>query len=213
MNRIVGLRSLEDLEKAYDWMHAKNGRKYLQIDDASVSGEGQEWILKRGLVDHGGWVKLRREAPCIALVTSSAVTTRKASHEDADLVAGMMCEGFGFPENLRTLWSSIVGRDGWTCLVAELDGEAIGTGALFVSNGYGWLGGGTTLPAFRGPGAQAAIINGRIAEGLKQGASVFVVETEQPVWGKSNTSFKNLTRAGFRQFFTRKNYRLPDQAH
>jgi len=61
-----------------------------------------------------------------------------------------------------------------------------------------------------GAGAQKALINARLNEGLAKGFSLFAVGTAQPQEGQPNSSFANLTRAGFGLSYVRKNYVLPD---
>lgn len=120
----------------------------------------------------------------------------------------MMCNGFNFPPSLSTLWSAIVAKDGWSCFFA-MDGEApIGTGAIYMSGSYAWLGGGTTVPEFRNRGVQKALIEARIDEGVANGVSTFVVETEAPMTGKPNVSYENLRKIGFQHAYDRKNFKL-----
>jgi len=47
-------------------------------------------------------------------------------------------------------------------------------------------------------------------EGLAQGVSLFAVETAKPEEGQPNISFGNLTKAGFKPSYIRKNYLLPN---
>jgi hypothetical protein len=129
---------------------------------------------------------------------------------EAELFGAVMCVGFGFPSNLRPLWSSIVAGNKWACFFAELDGEPVGAGAMYINGKYAWLGGGNTLPEFRNRGAQKALINARLNEGVSRGVKTFAVETENPSAEKANISFKNLISAGFLCTFSRKNYALPE---
>lgn len=212
LNRIVGVNSLDDLEAAYEWMSKKVGRRYLQLNAEAVAQTTRDWILKRGLVPEGnGWAKLRRTAPADPIDHAGDVTTRQADLRDAAIFGKMMCSGFGFPAKLEPLWSSIVGKAGWTCFFAELDDIPISTGAMYTSGGWAWLGGGTTVPKYRNRGAQKAVIAARVNEGAKQGVQTFVVETAQPSAGERNISHANLVAMGFAEIYTRMNYRFPDR--
>jgi hypothetical protein len=122
----------------------------------------------------------------------------------------MMCAGFNFPANLMALWSAIVGKEGWSCFFAELNGSTIATGAIYISDGWAWLGGGATVPEFRNRGAQKALIAARLNEGAIQGVKSFVVETAQPTASDPNISHANLIATGFEQIYTRMNYRFSD---
>lgn len=90
-----------------------------------------------------------------------------------------------------------------------LDDETpIGTGAMYVSGSYAWLGGGTTVPEFRNRGVQKALIQARTDYGIAQGVLTFVVETEVPSAGKLNISYDNLRKMGFQHAYNRKNFKL-----
>lgn len=209
LNRILGLGTPEDLEEAYAWMSSKAGNRFLQVNVDAATDELKHWIQSKGMAAYGpGWAKLRRDASAGSLPPSGDVKTRKVRPDQAELFGAMMCAGFSFPENLAALWSSIVGRDGWSCFFA-LDGEIpAGTGAMFASGSFAWLGGGTTVPSFRNRGAQKALIHARLQEGAVQGVSTFVVETEAPSPEKANISNANLTKMGFVHCYNRSNFIL-----
>lgn len=212
LNRIVGVYALDELDTAYEWMSKKAGRRYLQLNAEAVAQTTQDWILKRGLLPDGnGWAKLRRAAPAHPIEHAGDVTTRQVELKEAFMFGKMMCSGFGFPAKLEPLWSSVVGKSGWTCFFAELDGIPISTGAMYASGGWAWLGGGTTVPEFRNRGAQKAVIAARLNEGAKQGVQTFVVETAQPSTGERNISHANLVAMGFAETYTRMNYRFSDR--
>lgn len=155
LNRVLGLGSVEDLDKAYNWMRRKAGNRFLQLNVDAASDEVRNWIQNKDLHEHGpGWAKLTRSAPFSRLELPGRVRTRRVKVDETALFGSMMCKGFSFPLTLASLWSAIVDKEGWSCFFA-LDGETpIGTGAIYVSGTYAWLGGGTTLPEFRNRGVQ-----------------------------------------------------------
>ncbi|TBC89012.1 GNAT family N-acetyltransferase [Rhizobium ruizarguesonis] len=209
LNRILGLTKSEDLDKAYDWMRQRAGKRFLQVNADAASDEVKHWIQSKGLTTYGpGWAKLRRTADAVSLLSPSTVKTRKVRQNEAEVFGAMMCAGFGFPENLTALWAAIVGRDGWSCFYA-LDGDTpVGTGAMFASESSAWLGGGTTVPGFRNRGAQKALIQARLEHGADSGVSTFVVETEVPSAEKANISNANLAKLGFVPVYNRSNFIL-----
>jgi hypothetical protein len=209
LNRVLGLGSVEDLDKAYNWMRRKAGNRFLQLNVDAASDEVRNWIQTKDLHEHGpGWAKLTRSAPFSRLELPGRVRTRRVKVDEAALFGSMMCKGFSFPLTLASLWSAIVDKEGWSCFFA-LDGETpIGTGAIYVSGTYAWLGGGTTLPEFRNRGVQKALIQIRTDHGIAQGVSTFVVETEVPSLGKPSISYENLRKMGFRHAYNRQNFKL-----
>jgi hypothetical protein len=85
------------------------------------------------------------------------------------------------------------GVSGFSHFMAFSGDEAAAAGALAVKDGFGCLMLAATAPAFRGRGAQRALIGARIAKGLALGCDHFVSETEQVLV----PSYRNLRRAGF----------------
>lgn len=209
LNRVLGLGSVEDLDKAYKWMRARAGNRFLQLNVDAVSDEVRNWIQTKGLPEHGpGWAKLTRSAPFSNLDAPVSVLSRRVQGDESLLFGSMMCKGFNFPPSLAALWSAIVGKEGWSCFFALDDETPIGTGAMYVSGSYAWLGGGTTVPEFRNRGVQKALIQARIDCGIAQGVLTFAVETEVPSTDKPNISYDNLREMGFQHAYDRKNFKL-----
>jgi hypothetical protein len=209
LNRILGLTTSEDLDEAYSWMSGRAGKRFLQVNTDAASDEVKHWIRSKGFVPHGpGWAKLSRSANAVSLPSPGLVETRKVRSDEAEVFGAMMCAGFGFPERLTALWAAIVGRDGWSCFYA-LDGDTpVGTGAMFSSGSFAWLGGGTTVPSFRNRGAQKALIQARLEDGAARSVSTFVVETEVPSADKASISNANLVKMGFVHVYNRSNFTL-----
>ena len=159
-NRVIGLDSTEPLDE----IAAFYGDTPWWVSDSH--GLGPE-LEERGFTDDYGWMKFSR-----------GVGPREA-HSDLRVVPG----GRGSRRRLRArrrrrvraagldepFAANVVGRPGWSCYVAY-DGDApAGAGALYVDGGVGWLGFGATLPAYRGRGAQSAILAARIEDARRQG--------------------------------------------
>ena len=61
---------------------------------------------------------------------------------------------------------------GAVCFLAELDGEAIGTGTLHTSDGVALLAGASTVPEARKQGAQLALLEARLRRGAGAGCNL-----------------------------------------
>lgn len=207
LNRILGLTTTEDLDHAYSWMMGRNGKRFLQLNDNTASGDVKTWLQSKALVaQQPGWAKLTRNAGAFAMAPSPDIRTRTVGRDEAEFFGTMMCRGFGFPDRLWSLWAAIVGQENWACFFALDRQEPVGTGAMYVSGEYAWLGGGTTLPAFRNRGVQKALIQARIDAGATRGVSTFVVETQVPSSHQLNVSYENLRKMGFQHIYNRNNY-------
>jgi hypothetical protein len=113
------------------------------------------------------------------------------------------------PDGIAPWAAALVGRPRWRCFLAGDGGEPVGTGALFVEDGLGWLGFGGTLPSHRGRGGQTAMLAARIAAGIAAGCRGFSTETGVPLPGEPGPSFRNIGKAGFREAYRRPNFVRP----
>jgi GNAT superfamily N-acetyltransferase len=85
-----------------------------------------------------------------------------------------------------------------TCLVAEIDGVAIATAALFMKDGVGLLAGASTVPEGRRQGAQAALLDWRLKHLAAHGCDLAMMAA-----APGSASQRNAERNGFRIAYTR----------
>ena len=113
------------------------------------------------------------------------------------------------PPMLRPWLEALAGRPGWRLYLAS-DGDTPAAGAaLYCRDGTAWLGVAATLPAYRGRGAQGALMARRIADAAAAGCRHIATETGEPVADEPNSSYDNMLRLGFRAIYSRANYILP----
>ncbi|MDX6480829.1 MAG: hypothetical protein QOG85_1339 [Gaiellaceae bacterium] len=113
------------------------------------------------------------------------------------------------PDALSHWFAGSVGRAGWRHYVAFDGDDPVSTGALFVSDGMGWLGFGATLPTHRNRGGQGAIMARRIADAAELGCEVVHTETAAETPEAPNPSYRNMIRAGFELAYLRPNFSSP----
>ena len=92
----------------------------------------------------------------------------------------------------RRMGPRFVGVAGTTDYLAHLDGVAAGCGSIAPESGVGWIGGATTVPAYRRRGVQGALIRRRMTAAYEAGCDLAVV-TAVP----SGDSARNVARLGF----------------
>jgi GNAT superfamily N-acetyltransferase len=85
---------------------------------------------------------------------------------------------------------------GWRCYVGVIDGTPAGVGALFMQEGTSYLGGAATLPAWRGQGCQAALVQRRVEDAAA--TCDLVMSQTSP----GSASQRNLQRLGFQLAYT-----------
>jgi hypothetical protein len=218
-NRSIGLGleqpvTDEDLESVTAWLQAHASSAWaLQLAPVVLSEAVLDWVHESSLEAEGaGWTKFwRGTAPVPDHLSQTSLVLRLAEPSNAADFGAVVQAGFGAPPPFATWFSGLVGRPNWSIYLAY-DGKApVATGALFIDHGWAWIGIAATLPAYRGRGAQTALLSRRIADGLTAGVIGFTAETSEPVPGQqaSQISYRNLLRAGFCMGYTRANYRLP----
>ncbi len=84
------------------------------------------------------------------------------------------------------------------CFLAWMDGEPVGGGAMATHKGLASFFSASTRPAFRGRGAQTALLHARLAAAAEAGCDLALVHTSP-----GNTSQRNVERAGFRLAYTK----------
>jgi GNAT superfamily N-acetyltransferase len=87
---------------------------------------------------------------------------------------------------------------GTSAFLAELDGRAIGTGAVAIHNGIALLAGASTIPSQRKQGAQKALLEARLRHAAEQGCDLAMMGALP-----GSASQRNAERQGFRIAYTR----------
>jgi hypothetical protein len=90
-----------------------------------------------------------------------------------------------------------------TCFVAELDGQAIATAALFMHERVALLAGASTVPEGRRNGAQLALLDARLRLAVARGCDLAMM-----VAAPGSASQRNAERHGFRVAYTRTKWQL-----
>ncbi len=94
-----------------------------------------------------------------------------------------------------------------TCFVAEIDGTFAATGALVTHEGVAVLAGASTIPAWRGHGAQNALLQARLRAAADHGCDLAAMGA-QP----GSASQRNAERQGFRIAYTRTKWARENRA-
>ena len=133
-----------------------------------------------------------------------APRVREAFAADADTYADTAAEGWsseGGPELagfVRGYAAITAAARGVRLFLAELDGRAVAAAALAVHDGVALLAGASTVPAYRGRGAQAALLAARLRAAADAGCDLAMMGALP-----GSASQRNAERAGFRIAYTR----------
>jgi GNAT superfamily N-acetyltransferase len=134
--------------------------------------------------------------------TNARVRARIASAEEVDLWSDTAAEGwreFGeLSAFMRDIGRVSASSDGMTPFFAELDGHAVGTGAVAIHDGVAILAGASTIPEARKQGAQRALLEARLRHAAEHGCDLATMGASP-----GSASQRNAERQGFRIAYTR----------
>lgn len=212
-NRILGLggRTQISREVLAGWLQAYRAagvdRFFVHLYDTPEPAALPAWLEEMGVVRYRrSWDKLGRgRAEALPQVRTPFVI-RSATAQDAEAVAAAFAEGFDLSSAGGRAYSALIGRRGWDVLVAAEGGAAAAVGVLFTTPDAAYLAGGVTRRAWRGRGAQLALMVERCRMALDAGCRFIVSETGVPVPGDPQHSHHNMQRCGLRVLGTRHNY-------
>lgn len=135
---------------------------------------------------------------------SVRIDTVSASEHDE--FARVLNVGYDLPaDHVRGyVFASTIGLPGWTHYLVSFDGTPGSASVLYTSNGVADLFVATTMPEYRGRGAQTALIRRRLLDGLAAGCDIATSQTVV-----DNASPRNMARHGFQPLYYRWIYGKP----
>jgi hypothetical protein len=144
-----------------------------------------------------------RRADDLAIARNERIQVRlMAAHEEElwaqTAAAGWSSEHVEFADVIAEFLRLGAARQGALNFLAELDGQAIATGGLFLHDGVALLAGASTIPGARKQGAQLAILKSRLRYAAEQGCDLAMMGALP-----GSTSQRNAERQGFRIAYTR----------
>jgi GNAT superfamily N-acetyltransferase len=116
-----------------------------------------------------------------------------AGVDDSEGFAALRTAGHQAPQGAEQVVLGWPGMHGVTTYLAWINGEPVGTAALLVHEGVGYLADASTIPVARGQGVQSALIARRIADAASARCDL-VTALAAPY----STSHHNLERGGLR---------------
>jgi GNAT superfamily N-acetyltransferase len=133
---------------------------------------------------------------------ASGIRVRVVGPDAIDLWAATSAAGWGETPELAAFmlaFGRVAARAAGTiAFLAEQDGEPIAAAAMALHDGTALLAGAATIPAFRGRGAQAALLKTRLHHAATVGCDLAMMVAEP-----GSASQRNAERQGFRIAYTR----------
>jgi ribosomal protein S18 acetylase RimI-like enzyme len=210
-NRVVGLgldapAQSDLLDRIVDWYRsARVPRFFVQLSPYAAPPDLADRLAARGLAHYNNWVKLWRSTRAIPAVRCPFPIV-EAEPEHAPAFGALVARSYGLPGAVAGWLAQLVGRPRWHHFLALHHGAIVATGSLFEAEDAGWLGFAATDRAYRGRGAQSALIVRRMQAAKALGLRTLVVETAEDTPERRAPSFHNLRRLGFELAYLRPNY-------
>jgi GNAT superfamily N-acetyltransferase len=145
-------------------------------------------------------MKFRRGVDTPAEAATS-LRVERISAGGADHYGAVVAKVFTIGSPLERWFAALCTRPGWGCFGAFDGDRLVGTAAMYVAAGLGWLGVAGTLPEARGRGGQSALLAARIRAAGDAGARLLATETVERTNGEAGASFRNVLRAGFTEAY------------
>jgi len=141
-------------------------------------------------------------------VNAPGITTRVIKQSEAELwaktsAAGWATEHESLGEFMFNFGMVSAQCEGAVPYLAELDGEPVSAGILFINGDVAMLAGASKIPAGRNRGAQNALLNDRLRFAAEHGCTLAAMAT-----APGSQSQKNAQRNGFNIAYTRTKWQL-----
>ena len=173
----------------------------------ALPAEATTWFAARGFWGSHPMAKLFREAD-VAMSCSSDVEIIEIEPARRDEFGQVAAMGNELGEAMGPGFNSTVGHPGWTHYFAMDGARPVAAAVLYVDGVVGWCGFAGTLPAFRGRGAQSALLTRRVRDAALRGCAWVVCETMAETAERPNPSVRNMRRLGFQLAYVRPNFIL-----
>lgn len=211
LNRVVGLGLEEPADErtidriVEEYRNAGAPRFFLQLHPSALPSSLTNLLEARGFYHYNNWIKLYREIESFPAAKTN-LQIAQAGREQGDAFAEIVTSCFGWPEITRSWISDFTGHPDWRFYMAFDNDRPVATGAFYVNGEYAWIDFATTLPEYRGRGAQTAIAERRAKDAAALGCRWLVVETAEETSEHPAPSYRNMIRLGFQVAYIRPNY-------
>jgi len=208
LNLVLGApeASAADLEYALAWAEEHGVSPCVPVTPGLPgSARAEQWLQGNGF-EHGyAWMKFVRDPHPPRFPAAADVEVVELAAADEEPFGMIAATGFGMPAWGADFFAHLPGRDGWSCYVASIEGQAQACAAMLIEDGVAEFGIAATLEEARGRGCQTALLHRRISDAAEAGCRTLFVETGERVPERPSASYRNILKAGFEEAYLRPN--------
>jgi GNAT superfamily N-acetyltransferase len=211
-NRVIGLGLLQTAaEEMIDliiskYKEADVKRFFIQIHPEASPPQLKDWFEKRNIHYYNNWVKHYRGVENPPVIETEMEIREVKNRNEAELFGEIITKSFEWPDEMKHWFANLAERKCWKTYLAFHGDNPVATASLYVKDDCGWLSFASTLPDYRGKGAQTALIAKRIQDAAELGCKVLTVETAEDNEQKRSQSLQNIQKMGFEVAFIRPNF-------
>ncbi len=211
-NRVIGLGLFQTAsEEMVDiiiskYREAEIKRFFIQIHPEAAPSKLKDWFEKREINHYNNWVKLYRGVENPPSVETELEIREVNGDREAGIFGDIITLSFEWPNEMSHWFTNLVARKCWKTYLAFDGDEPVAAASMYVKDDCGWLSFASTLPDYRGKGAQTALIARRIQDAAELGCKVLTVETAEDKEEKRSQSLQNIQKMGFEVAFVRPNF-------
>ena len=200
-NRVKGMQE-QDMVYLDDVLAFYQGhqlRFFIDMEPSTLTEDMSKTLVARGLYPIIDGSVLYGLPQVEATPLPQGISIRESGAEEIGLFMQLWADGFEFPANRdretivairRGIFSTPDNRH----YIACVDGTPAAMAGLYVRDGFGYLSGGATLPAFRKRGCHTALTRRRLSDAAKAGCELVIGHTGT----FASISQNNMERAGLR---------------
>lgn len=211
-NRVIGLglterateKMLDDIISKYKESDVK--RFFIQIHPEASPADLKKWFQRRNILHHNNWVKHYRGVEDPPFVETDLEIREIGDKKEAEQFGHIITKSFEWPDEMKYWFANLAGRKCWKTYLAFDGTKPVAASSLYVKEDCGWLSFASTLPDYRGKGAQSALIARRIQDAAELGCKVLTVETAEDNEQNRSQSMQNIQKTGFEVAFIRPNF-------
>jgi GNAT superfamily N-acetyltransferase len=217
LNRVMGLgveapaRQEEIAALAAHYRGRGVARYIVHVSPVARPAELEGWLGAAGFTPfRRAWMKFAlaaARAPA-AVPAMNGLELREIGAAQGDAFAALVTRVFDMG-GCEALFAPLPGRAGWHMWIAYDGDTPAATAGMFAAGGDTWFGFGACDSAYRGRGAQTALLAARARRAAELGCRDCFTETGEAVPGEAQTSYRNIERAGFEPFYRRPNLLAP----
>lgn len=210
-NRVIGLgidESVSDnrLQEILNIYRANSvPRIFIQLHPDVITSDVKKSLMDGGFRHYNNWEKLYRPIEPFPEAKTD-LEIRKIDKLHANAFADILVTAFEWPEDMKPWVAGTIGLEGWHHYMAFDNEKPVATAGFYLWGEYAWIDFASTLPEYRGHGAQGALVEKRFHDAHAMGCKWLVVETAQQTPEKQAPSYRNMIRYGFKIAYTRPNY-------